>query len=208
MAAHTALVLAAAMAAAQPAAAEGDGPATPPQDVPDAAPASATPSWRGDVEANPVLFALGGYSLNVGVKPPWNVQARFTAGRLAVELPSFALGDNKGKGWHVTDRGYLLGTRFYFRRARGGLFAGAYVVYQQRDFVNDFEAGRATVHQFVGAAEGGYEWFPFDRNGFYLTLNMLIAYRFAEIGQPALGMSTFKEGKFLPLPGVYVGWEF
>lgn len=172
-----------------------------------APPPSPTPTWHGEVEANPILYAFNGFSLNLAVKPPWALQTRFAVGRIALELPTFALGDNKDQGWHVNDRGYLVGARVYSRKERGGLFGGIYATYQRRDFVNDSQPGRSTVHQLVGAVEGGYEWFPFERTGFYATLNLVLAYRLAESGQPTLGAKTFKEEKFLPLPGIWAGWE-
>jgi hypothetical protein len=168
----------------------------------------AEPGWRVDAEWNASMALFGGVGANVAVKPPTARQIRFHLGAFALRLPEFALGENQDMGWQVHDRAALLGAQYYFREKRGGFYAGADAVLQQRVFTHRDVEGQASVLQYVVAAVGGYEWFPFENLGLYVTPNLLLAMRVAETGEPRLGDDTFKEKALLVLPGVIAGWEF
>lgn len=167
--------------------------------------ASASPRDDGssslhvDLETDPLAFAMGGYSLHVGIG--WE-RLRLDLGAFAMDLPAFVHG-NDGFDSSFDGFGFKL-QYFLFDDQRGGFVGAGAGVNRTLIERKGTELAAAGTEFTVGANLG---W-RFDLPaGFYATPWIGFDYAFAD-RNTSVGGETYEQGRWTIFPTVHVGYQF
>jgi hypothetical protein len=169
------------------------------------------PSRTYSLEANPLAYAFGGWSVsgayNPGKLPAWV----FNAGVYAFELPEAfvdQLPGNEGEGWNVNiNRAFTLGADYYpWQKDRSGLAFGLSAVLAEFKITNENESGTATYNSLYFVPRASYTWYFFKR--FYVMPWLGVEIHNPLDGQPTVGSAKFEPIQFQFSPNIILGYSF
>ncbi len=158
---------------------------------------------RISVQVDPVLFALRGYSvwLGVAVAPHWNL----TIGSFAGDVPG------QPEGWAARTRfaPIVLASYFFLEGNRGPHLSLGFGQLQWVLTHQDEPGATAEMDQVVFTPMAGFRWFPLKDLGLYLEPFISIAIPIFQTGETTLRDKTYRQPwTSLLLPGAFLGWEF
>ena len=169
------------------------------------------PTITAMVEADPVPFALDGFSLHARIAhralPGWV----FGAGLYGLRFPGFyqdIFPRNRGEGWNSRIRhAHALFVDYHFAGRPQGLFVGLQVAAQRLEVTNDnVQAAAAESVNLLAMGRVGYLWRPFEA-GFYVMPWMGLG------GTLSLGDRTVADQAYEVFPlavfgTAHLGWMF
>lgn len=188
------------------AAALADEPAPQPEAV---AQAQAHP-WRVGVEADPLPWAIGGYSGIVNVTTPATSHLRFGLGGFGVRALPEAMINEASRGFGVSIPWALAANVLYFfGESRGGFFTGPLGMLQQQRFtLAEAPEQTADVTKIGAGLMVGYQWFPINGVGLYLMPWVGGFGSFTVRGEPTIATRTYAEAPFAANIALHLGYEF
>jgi hypothetical protein len=162
-----------------------------------AAPSSA--SAQVEIEADPLAYALNGFSLHVA-KVFGSV--RVNVGTFGLDVPTAYHGNS---GWNSTMRG--VGVKFdHLGSAIDGFFVGAEGGYMRNRYEREGHAP-ATERDVIGAGvRGGYR-LPIGGSGLYLAPWVGIGYNF-DGDDVVIAGEEFDRSPVSRFATVHIGWRF
>ncbi len=152
-----------------------------------------------ELEADPIAYALNGFSLH-GAKVLG--ATRLSVGTFGIDVPRAFHGN---EGWSSTMRG--AGVKWdYLGASTDGWFVGADAGYMRMSYALDLE-GEAVKRNVIGVGlRSGYR-LPLGRSGLYLSPWIGVSYNFH--GDDVLiGTERFDRGTVTVFPTAHVGWRF
>ncbi len=152
-----------------------------------------------ELEADPIAYALNGFSLH-GAKVLG--ATRLSAGTFGIDVPRSYHGN---EGWSSSMRG--AGVKWdYLGTSIDGWFVGADAGYMRMTYSLDVE-NETVQRNVIGAGiRGGYR-LPLGDRGLYLSPWIGVSYNFN--GKDVLiGTEQFNRGAVTVFPTAHIGWRF
>jgi hypothetical protein len=152
-----------------------------------------------EVEADPVAYALNGFSLHAAKVMG---ATRLSVGAFGIDVPRSFHGN---EGWRSSMRG--AGVKWdYLGQSIDGWFAGVDAGYMRMNYSLD-SGGDAVKRNVIGAGvRAGYR-FPLRQTGFYLSPWVGVSYNF-DGDDVAVGTELFDRSAVTVFPTVHVGRRF
>jgi hypothetical protein len=151
-----------------------------------------------EVEADPIAYALNGFSLHVaGVLG----SARVSVGAYGLDVPDWLHGND---GWAMSFRGAGMKLDYLGSRV-DGFFAGVDGGFTRVWFSVE-SGGEEKRNQFGVGLRGGYR-LDIGRSGLYLAPWVGVGYTFGG-GDIVLGEERFEHKPLTIFPTVHIGWRF
>lgn len=160
------------------------------------APRSAWAQW--EVEADPIAFALSGYSAHLGYRIG---DFRLDVGVFGLETPEAWHGND---GWSTRTNG--VGVKLDFVGSGRGFFAGVEADAGRTRYTLDERSQSVSRTGFAAGARVGYR-FLFGDSKFYIAPWVGVARNFGDLGV-TIADRTFDEDRVRIFPTVHVGWRF
>lgn len=151
-----------------------------------------------EVEADPLAYALNGYSLHAaGILGPY----RLSIGTFGIDVPRFFHGEDD---WSVVMRG--AGVKWDFLGARpDGFFVGADAGYMRMSYTLEPAAQTEKRNEYNVGVRGGYR-LSIGRSSFYVAPWVGVGYSFGD--DVTVGERTFQHNPIVVFPTFHVGWRF
>jgi hypothetical protein len=191
-----AALAAAITSAARPAAAD-DG----------AAPGDAR-GWHVGLELDPIPFTLGGYGGLLSFRPDRRWKLGLSS--YSADVPdALVTGDNAGFHLHVRPSSVaMVHYSLTSSTRRGGWFVGGMVQQSRTAYTLDGAPGMTTdVSHYELAIDGGYVWYPFEQNGFFLQVWGNVGHDVWSTGTPTVDGRTYQQAWLIPYATVHIGFE-
>jgi hypothetical protein len=169
--------------------------------------ASAEPH-RAHVELDPLTFALGGYGVQVGYRPPALPRLRLAMASFAIDVPDpvAELGGNEGFHIRVRPSVGLYGL-YFLSDTRGGWFAGGSLRVLRLEYGHDDEPDLETrVAELSLEAIAGYKWHPWPA-GFYLLPFAGVSRGLVASDEATVGGREYSPPIVQLFATVNLGWE-
>jgi hypothetical protein len=152
-----------------------------------------------EVEADPLAYAAGGFSLHVAkVLGP----TRLNVGVFGADIPRWVHGND---GWDSTMRG--VGLKWdYIRAGSDGFFVGLEGGYMWMEYTRLSE-GEGAKRDVVGLGmRAGYR-FPLGERGLYIAPWAGVGYNF-DGDAVVVGGEEFGRSRVMFFPTIHIGWRF
>jgi hypothetical protein len=175
------------------------------------------------IEADPLPFIMGGVAAHFGWSPKKSEHLTIGLAFVAqIKYPDAFIeldARNKDMGWGVKiNQGMGLWSQYYFRKKNDGWFAGLQLFTQEMELTNENFAGETDrTNTVLIALQGGYLWYPFSRQKFYLKPWAGIGYQSVISGtiepdkvDPDLNVGNLEYHltPLMPFATVHLGYRF
>lgn len=152
-----------------------------------------------EVEADPIAYALNGFSLHVAKIVG---SYRFNLGTFGIDVPRAFHGNDD---WDATMRGAGIKVD-HLGSGVNGFFVGADAGYMRMTYALDGDPRDVRRGEINAGVRTGYR-LPIGRSGLYIAPWVGVSYNLKG-GDVVLGDSRFEHGAVTVFPTVHVGWRF
>lgn len=169
----------------------------------------------GQIEADPLPFANGGYGVQIGLRDPQWHKLRFSIAQFSLHVPDLVsqIGND---GFDLTVRpgsGAIYVLYYLAPWGHDGLcFGGSLRYLRLRYEHDDFPGQHANVEEVSPEAIVGYQWHPFKHGsaitqGFYAQPWLAFGVVLRHSAEAKVGDKNYDEMPISPFFTVNVGWE-
>lgn len=152
-----------------------------------------------ELEADPIAYALNGFSLHAAKVLG---ATRLSVGTFGIDVPRSYHGN---EGWSSSMRG--AGVKWdYLGASIDGWFAGVDAGYMRMSYLLEVERETVKRHVIGAGVRGGYR-LPLGRSGLYLSPWIGLSYNF-DGDDVVVGSERFDRGGVTVFPTVHIGWRF
>ena len=171
-----------------------------------------TPQQRVSLSTDSLTWPLEGYSVIGTYEMPSLDQFRFHLEVFGIELPGSILDSyapNKGEGWQRrVDGALMLSVDHHPFHGLKGFHWGTGFNVQRSTVSRTGHAGSEGYTTFEPILRLGYQWFPKDGLGFFITPYLAFGFPI-HLNEPgAIDGEVYEEAAILPLGSIQIGWRF